>query len=99
MAWTILPVGLIVAVIITIASIRVKQVTVLLLFRFPATGLSAGLFLLAIPLSATVLVSLGSIFVGVTEIRSITGVFGDVYRLLFYDACLPNMGCSSMPVG
>lgn len=97
MALTLLPVGLIVAVIIEMASIRLRRVTVLPLFKFSVTGLLIAVFLLTKPLSATVLVNIWSLIADVSEIRSITGVYGEGYRLLFYDAFLPDTSYSPLP--
>lgn len=82
MTLTLFPVRLIVVVIIKIASIRIRRVTILPLFRFSATGFSIVSLLLAIPLSRTVFVNFGSLVVCVVEIRSITRPYENVGRLL-----------------
>lgn len=86
--------GLVVAVTIKIASIRVRKFTVLLLFRISIREFPIALPVLAIPLSATVLFGIGSHNACVSDIRFITRVEGKLYRLLNHDAFLFDTGCS-----
>lgn len=50
--------------------------------------------LLAVSLSGTVFVGIGSLVAGASKTRSTTGVYGKVYRFLSYDALRPDMDCS-----
>lgn len=83
MASTLLSVVLNVPIITKMASVRVRRVTVLLLFRFPDTGFSTAFLLLAIPLFETVFVGVRSLVAGVSEIRTITGVYWEVIGFSF----------------
>lgn len=82
--------GLVVVVTIGIASIQVREVTVLLRLRFLPAKISIALFLLALPLPARVLAGIGSLFAGVFEMNCITGVYAELYCLLLYDGFLPD---------
>lgn len=94
-----LSVGVIAAVIIEVASIRVRQVTVFLRYGFSVTGFSTALLLLALSFSATILCGTESQFAGKTEIRSNMGVCKKLCRLLLDGAVLPGTDSSPMPVG
>lgn len=82
MALTLFLVGLIIAVIIRMASIRARRVTVFSLFGFSSTEFSIALFLLAITSSARVLVGIGSLVANATEIRFSAGIYGELYLVL-----------------
>lgn len=78
-ASTFLPVGLIIAFIIEIASLslRVRPVTVLPWFGFFPTGLSVALLPLATSFAATVLVGVRSLVAGVSEIGFNPGAYAE----------------------
>lgn len=80
------PVGFVVVVIMEIVSIPVSTITAVSRFRFSATGFSMACLLQEIPLSATVVVGTGFLNARVPEIRSATGVYGELRRLLLHDA-------------
>lgn len=98
MASALLPVRLIVAVVAGTASIRVRQVTVLLLFRLFASERSNSPLILETSHPAMFFIGVIPLVGSVCEIRSIIGVYREIYRFLFYDAFLPDTDCLSMPV-
>lgn len=91
----LLSVELTVVAIIEIASLRVRPVTVVLLFKFSVRGVSIAVCLLATFLFATVLAGIGSLVAVLFEVCSATGV----YWLLLHEAFLVDTGCSLMLVG
>lgn len=80
-------------------SVQVRRVAVGLWFKSAATGFSIHLFLLAVPLAATVVIGMESLSAAVPEMRSITGAYGEVQRLLLYPYFLSIMGYFLISVG
>lgn len=99
MALILLPVLLIVTIIVRIAHIRARRVTVLFLFRFSATGFFTALLLPTTPLFAMVFVGIGSLVTSVSEICFITVVYGEYIVLFFTKLFSPVRAVLFMPVG
>lgn len=94
MASTVFLVGFVAAVVTEISSIRVRRVTVLLCFGFSAMKFFIAPLLQAIPLSATTSASIGSLAAGVSELRLVARVFGELYRILSHEVLLSDTRCS-----
>lgn len=93
MALTLLPLTLIAASITENVFIPVRRINLLLLVRLSATRISIAFTLLEVSLSATVLVSAGSLVAGVCEMCSITEIHGKIYRPFLRDAFFLDTGC------
>lgn len=91
MALTVLCFRITVGVVTGTASIRATLVIVLLFFTSSNTRFSVVLFILSMPLAATVLVGTRSLIASISEICFITRVSNKLYVFLLPDAFLLDM--------